>query len=285
MTQVAGVAAMDAAVFTSSDRLRRLEKELRAARRELKRKDKELAAKEEELQALFYTVSHELKTPLISLRGFSSLLQEFHAGSLSQEGRNYLDRIVRNVDQMEQLINSLLVFSRIRVGYEEMEPVDVKELLEESIWELQYLIRETGGRVEAATELPVVYGNRNQLLTVFVNLIGNGLKYARQDVTPLVQVGYAGDEIFHKFWVRDNGVGIPPRGRERLFKMFSRLGNKGGVEGSGLGLAIVKRVVENHGGEVWVRSRRNVGSCFYFTLARRPGRVTRTVTRERGEGK
>ncbi|NOZ57795.1 MAG: HAMP domain-containing histidine kinase [Calditrichaeota bacterium] len=285
MVQVAGVAPMEAATFTGSDPLRRLEKELRAARRELKRKDKELAAKEEELQSLFYTVSHELKTPLISLRGFSSLLQEFHASSLSPEGRNYLDRIVRNVDQMEQLINSLLVFSRIRVGREEMESVDVGELVEESVWELQYLIRETGGRVETVTDLPVVYGNRNQLLTVFVNLIGNGLKYARKDVTPLVEVGYADDEIFHKFWVKDNGVGIPPRGRDRLFKMFSRLGNKRDVEGSGLGLAIVKRIVENHGGEVWVRSRRNVGSCFYFTLARRPRRATRTLARERGEAK
>ncbi|MDZ7374756.1 MAG: HAMP domain-containing histidine kinase [candidate division KSB1 bacterium] len=249
-------------------RLGKLEKEVQRLRRELRLKRRELEAKEEELLSHYYLVSHELKTPLISIRGFANLLQEFHAGDLPEEAQEYLQRMIQNVDQMERLINNLLLISRLRADEQEMELVNIADVVEEAIWEQQYLIQEKRATVTVAPFLPTVYCQRNLLVTVFSNLIGNALKYSRPGVPPEISVGYSPEEIFHKFWVRDNGIGIAPKDRPKLFKMFSRLGNKRGVPGSGLGLAIVKRIVEVHGGEIWVKSRYGRGSCFYFTLAK-----------------
>ena len=266
MSAAAGETTLEGAKLRQ--RLEKLEQEVRKLRRELRAKERQLQAKEEELLTQFYLVSHELKTPLISIRGFASLLQEFHGDSLDDEGREYLQRMIQNVDQIEHLINNLLLISKLKVEDEDLELVDVREVVEEAIWEQQYQIKETGAQLTVAKGLPKAYCHRDLMVTVFSNLIGNALKYSKPNRTPEIEIGYSADELFHKFWVRDNGVGIPPKDRHKLFKMFSRLGNKRGVEGSGLGLAIVKRIVEAHGGEAWVQSRRGVGSCFYFTLAK-----------------
>jgi|YelNatPaOPRAMG01_1025707.scaffolds.fasta_scaffold00089_37 signal transduction histidine kinase len=249
-------------------RLEKLEKEVQRLRRELRAKQRELQAKEEELLTQYYLVSHELKTPLISIRGFASLLQEFHADQLNGEAQEYLQRMIQNVDQMEKLINNLLLISRLRADETDLEPVDMREVVEEAIWEHHFQIREKNATVTVSPVLPTLYCQRNLMITAFSNLIGNALKYSRPTAPPEIQIGYSSEEISHKFWVRDNGIGIAPGDRPRLFRMFSRLGNTRGVSGSGLGLAIVKRIVEAHGGEIWVKSRPGRGSCFYFTIAR-----------------
>lgn len=264
-------------------RIRELEKEVRRLRRQLREKERELRAREEELQSQFYLVSHELKTPLISIRGFANLLQEFHWEALDDEGREYLRRMIENVDQMEKLINNLLLLSRLRVEEEDLEAAPAKELIEEALLEQGYQIRETKATVRIAEDLPSVLCNRNLMVTVFSNLISNALKYSKASMAPQIDIGYDSDEVFHKFWVRDNGVGIAPKDRDRLFQLFSRLGNKRGVTGSGLGLAIVKRIVEAHGGEIWVKSRRGVGSCFYFTLPKHAGTgISNPLAKETG---
>ncbi|MDZ7261710.1 MAG: ATP-binding protein [candidate division KSB1 bacterium] len=237
--------------------------------REVDRLSQKLEAKNQELRQYLYLVSHELKTPIISMRGFSSLLSEYHAGNLGKEGREYLERITKNLDQMERLVDDLLEFSKIEISEEEFEEVNISQLLEEALVELQFLLEKEQIHLIIAQGLPTIYCHRSLMVRVFTNLINNSIKYSKTSQRPEIEIGYCGEEIFHKFFDRDNGVGISPRDRDKLFQMFARLGNKKGVEGTGLGLAIVKRIIEGHGGEIWVDSQKGKGATFFFTLPKR----------------
>ena len=257
-------------VSEQDEEIAALQREVSRLRRALRKKSRELRLKNEELRSYSYTVSHALKTPMISLRGFSSLLAEYHADSMDQEARDFLNRINKNVDQMERLIDDMLELSRIDIVEEEFDEIPIAEVLDEALAEFQFTFKEMDVALTVAAELPRVWCSRNLMIEVFTNLISNAIKYSRPGERPIIEIGYNGEEIFHKFFVKDNGVGIPPRGREKLFQLFHRMGNKKGVDGTGLGLAIVKRIVEGHGGEIWVVSKRGQGSNFFFTLPKNP---------------
>ena len=124
--------------------------------------------------------------------------------------------------------------------------------------------------IEIAENLSPAYGHRGSIQHVFTNLISNALKYRRERVQPKIEIGCLEDEIFLKFYVKDNGIGIPREAQKKIFNMFVRVGHKKRVHGSGLGLYIVRRIIQAHGGEIWVRSRKGVGSTFYFTLPKPP---------------
>lgn len=233
---------------------------------ELIKKDKKLSIKDEEIQKHLYTVSHELKTPLVSMKGFSSLLLAFHKESLDKEVANYLERINRNILQMEQLINDLLEYTKIQITKAEFESIHSSTIIEQALSELQYQLGKNQIQLEIEENLPLVSCQRNQMVRVFTNLISNAIKYSHKDKKPEIKIGYRSDEIFHKFYVKDNGVGIPANQRDKLFQLFNRLGNKKGVSGTGVGLAIVKRIIEGHGGEIWAESHRGKGTTFFFTL-------------------
>jgi len=248
--------------------LRELRRELSRLKHELYLQRQELKAKNQELHRHLQTLSHELKAPLISLRGFLALLQEYHLQGLNGEASEYLNRIHKNIDQMERLVNDVLEVSKIEISEGEYEQVEVGKALDEALAELRFELDKVVPEIRLASSWPTVRCNRHRLIQVFVNLLGNAMKYSQQGRRLVIEVGYLGDELFHKFYVRDNGVGIPLTGRDKLFEMFGRLGNKKGVEGTGLGLAIVKRIIQGHGGEVWVESRPGRGATFYFTLPR-----------------
>lgn len=238
-------------------------------KRKLKTKEALLNEKNAEIQQYLYTVSHELKTPIISMRGYSLLIQDFHFDNMNSEIRAYLDRIANNLDQMEQLVDSLLDYTRIDVNINECEEVEMTELLKEALDELNFLIRQNTYEIKVNQFLPTVFCKRNLMLRVFTNLLSNAIKYSKNSERPKIEIGYIANEIFHKFYVKDDGVGISHNEKDKIFQIFGRLNNKKDAKGSGLGLVITKKIIEKHGGEIWVESARGKGSTFFFTLPRR----------------
>ncbi len=240
-----------------------------ALKRKLKSKELLLDQKNAEIQQYLYTVSHELKTPISSMRGYSILLQDFHLNDMNPEILAYLQKIANNLDQMDQMIDNLLDYTRIEVTQEECEEVDCEELIHDALDELNYLLQQNQYELTIAPNLPTIFCKRSLMVRVFTNLLSNAIKYSKNNELPRIEVGYIPDEIFHKFYVKDNGVGIAPADKEKIFQIFGRLNNKKEAKGNGLGLIISKRIIEKHGGEIWVESVRGKGSTFFFTLPRR----------------
>lgn len=246
-----------------------LVKENFSLKQQLKTRDSQLKEKSEELHRYLYTVAHELKTPIISMRGYAMLLQELHLENLTGEVRNYLDRIVTNLDQMDDLIVNLIDYARIDVNRDECEVVDMTELVHEALEELEFLMRQKQYDMQISPDLPVVFSKRNLMVRVLSNLLNNAMKYSKNTEHPMIEVGYASGEIFHKFYVKDNGIGIAHADQDKIFQIFGRLKNNNHTKGCGLGLVITKKIIEKHGGEIWVESSKGKGSTFFFTLPRR----------------
>jgi len=238
-------------------------------KRKLKTKEVLLHEKNAEIQQYLYTVSHELKTPISSMRGYSLLLQDFHFEDMNPEIMSYLQRISANLDQMDQLIDNLLDYTRIDVDVEECEEVEVIELVKEALEELNFLIQQNHYNISIDSNLPAIFCKRNLMLRVFTNLLNNAIKYSKNNELPEIEIGYIPNEIFDKFYVKDNGVGIAHSDKDKIFQIFGRLNNKKNAKGNGLGLIITKRIIEKHGGEIWVESARGKGSTFFFTVPRK----------------
>lgn len=240
--------------------------DIQQLKHELRKKENLLKEKNLELSSYFFTVSHELKTPLSAASGYISLLEQFYAQQLNGEAAHYLDRISVNLNQMLRLVDDLVEFSKIQINEEQFSRLNIREMLDEALLELQFIINQKKVKIETTNNFPEVFVQKKLLTRVFTNLIGNAIKYARKEIPPEIKIGYIGSEIFHKFYIKDNGIGIKAKDLHRLFQLFTRLVDKKNIEGSGLGLAIAKRIIEGHGGEIWVESRRGKGSTFYFTL-------------------
>ncbi len=237
--------------------------------RRVAERTQQLVEKTEELEAFIYTLSHDLKAPVISLQGLATLLQAELGESLSPNAAFYLERIHANTRQMQRLIAELLELSRIGRTREPLQPVPMRELVEEVLAELHGHIELQRARVRVADTLPTVWGERTRLRQVWMNLISNALRFSRPQAPPEIEIGARQEqEGFITFFVRDNGIGIAPEHREKIFEIFYRVeGKYQSDEGTGVGLAIVKRIVQAHGGRVWVESEGpGKGSTFWFTL-------------------
>jgi signal transduction histidine kinase len=223
----------------------------------------ELKEKNAELDSFAYVVSHDLKAPLVTIHGMSSLVLEDAGAALSADARRCLGRIQANVRQMERLIMDLLAVSRIAREPRAPEPVALDDIVDDVLLALAEPIRQRGVRVARGT-LATITGVPTQIEQVMANLVGNAVKYMGDQPAPTVEVGCQerGDVV--ECWVRDNGVGIDPAYHEKVFEYFHRLKDVD-VEGSGLGLSIVRRIVEGAGGRVWVESTHGHGATFRFT--------------------
>ena len=225
----------------------------------------ELEAKNAELERFTYTVSHDLKSPLITIQGFLGLLEQDAARGDAERMRADLARISNAVEEMQRLLNELLELSRIGRLVNPPEEVGLGELVREALDLVAGRLAERSVEVEIADDLPVVYGDRSRFREVLENLIDNSVKFMGDQPAPRIEIGARRDGEETVLYVRDNGVGIDPRYHERIFGLFEQLDPK--AEGTGVGLAIVKRIVEVHGGCVWVESAGvGQGSTFYFTL-------------------
>jgi len=248
-----------------------LAEDLEAARARAERDRERLARAYEELEEtnlelrrFVYAASHDLKEPVRSISGFCELLKGQHGDLLPDEALDWIDQAVTGSARMDALIDQLLNYSRIDDAAERFGPVDCSEVVDEVVDNLQAAIRGCAATV-SRSPLPTVRGDRAQLIQLFQNLIGNGIKY-RADVRPKIDVSAQRNGSGWVFSVRDNGLGSEPRHHERIFAVFKRLHTHDAFPGSGIGLAICRRVVVRHGGKLWLESEPGAGSTFYFSL-------------------
>ncbi len=219
-----------------------------------------------EMNVYLNVIAHEIRNPLVSVQGYATLLQEKYGRTLPKEGLDYLDRIGSNLKRLDVLLADITRFARITIDEARFTKVPMADIVEAAVETHLFQLHQKKISLQIQSGLPELACDANCMVLVFSNLLGNAIKYSRESRHGLIEVGYLSDEIFHKFYVRDNGVGFRARDRKKVFQIFSRLRDKKDVGGSGLGLSIVKQIVEGHGGEVWVESRKNRGATFFFTL-------------------
>jgi PAS domain S-box-containing protein len=230
----------------------------------------ELRDRNVELERFLYMVSHDLKTPLITIRGYLGLLDKDLAGRMDDKARRDMEVIDGAADRMQRLLREVLELSRVGRVVSPSEMVPLGELAAEALANAAGPIRERGVRVELPSDLPDVYGDRPRLVELLQNLIENAVKYMGGQADPRVDIGVRRDPQGTVCFVRDNGMGVEPRYHERVFRPFEQLDPT--LEGTGLGLALARRIVEIHGGRIWVESEgENRGSTFCFTLPPPPG--------------
>ena len=222
-----------------------------------------LRAKNAELDTFVYTVSHDLKSPLVTIQGMAGLVLDEHGAGLDETGRRYVKRIELNIRHMESLLVDLLALAHIGREARETEDVDLDTLVAGVLAELAGPIRARGVAVTVGT-LPHLAAVRVELEQVMRNLIANAVKYIGDGPAPAIEVGAADRGTVFECWVRDNGIGIDPAYHDKVFDLFHRL-REVDAEGTGIGLAIVKKIVDAAGGRVWVESVRGEGSTFRFT--------------------
>ena len=243
------------------------ELERRVAERtaELEEANRELRRSNQDLQSFAYASSHDLQEPLRTVATYVQVLEKRYGDQLDDQARQYIDFAVQGAKRMHFLIRGLLAYSRVSTQIRPAAPTDAGKVLDEAIDNLGLTIEENGAQV-TADPLPVVRADPVQLLQVFQNLLANALKFRHPDRRPVVHVGVERQDGEWVFLVRDNGIGIEPQYFGRVFDIFQRLSPGGDYEGTGIGLALVKRIVERHGGRVWVDSDFGEGSTFFFSL-------------------
>jgi PAS domain S-box-containing protein len=237
--------------------------EIKKLERELLEKTQRLEESNKKLEEFSHVVSHDLKQPLRTIRAFSQFLAEEYGEALSEQGLSYVQALQRSSLRMEKLIRDLLKLSSIGAVREPMEPLDVGDLLAGVCEDLGALLE--GVELRSPREWPTLSANRTRMAELFANLISNAVKYNDKS-HKLVELGWeerAGEFVF---WVRDNGIGIEERYRDRIFELFERLDPAEDPESTGAGLAICKRIVTEMGGRIWVDSEVGAGSTFHFSV-------------------
>ena len=232
------------------------------------RKKAEQALKEsnEELEAFSYSVSHDLRAPVRAMQGFARVLVEDYGEKLDEAARDYLDRIVTGAGRMDNLIQDLLVYSRL--GHTELSlgPISLKQLLNEITRQISPDLKAKGAVVSVADDLPEVVANKMALGQAVENLITNGLKFVPEGTAPKVRVEAQTIGKLVRLWVIDNGIGIPEEHHARIFRVFERLHTAETFPGTGIGLAIVRKGVERMNGRVGLESSPGQGSRFWIEL-------------------
>ena len=228
----------------------------------------ELTAKNAELESFVYTVSHDLKTPIVTIEGFIGALREDFSDNISEVGDQYLKHMSDAARKMERLISELLNYSRIGRLEGKKTTFPMSRPFNDAIATLHSQIETLAITVTLQADLPEVYGDRKRIEQAVYNLLSNAVKYIGSDnASPCIDIGCMQENNENVFWIGDNGIGIDPKYFEKIFLIFERLpAAKQAAEGTGIGLAIVKRIIEHHGGRIWLTSELGKGTTFYFTL-------------------
>jgi light-regulated signal transduction histidine kinase (bacteriophytochrome) len=224
----------------------------------------ELRRSNTDLEQFAYVASHDLQEPLRMVTGYSQLLAKRYGDRLDQKAKEYIGFAVDGAKRMQGLIEDLLTYSRVGSKGKAFASTDCEAVLGKTLAVLRVGIQECGARV-THDRLPTVMGDEFQLGQLFQNLLGNAIRY-RNSKAPQVHVSCRQETEQWTFAVKDNGIGIDPQYRERIFQIFQRLHTREEYEGSGIGLAICKKIVERHGGKIWVESDLGEGATFYFTI-------------------
>jgi signal transduction histidine kinase len=244
--------------------LSQAEAALRKANEHMTRKAQELARSNAELEQFAYVASHDLQEPLRMVSSYTQLIVRRYGERLDSDGKEFMDFIVDGAARMKQLIEDLLAYSRVGTRGKELKATDCEVVLQKALTNLRATV-EASSALVTHDPLPTIEADATQLVQLFQNLIGNAIKF-RGTNAPCVHVSAKEQDDAWLFGVEDNGIGIDPQYSERIFMVFQRLHNKAEYPGTGIGLAICKKVVDRHGGRIWVESKSDCGSNFYFTL-------------------
>ncbi|HKX39921.1 MAG TPA: ATP-binding protein, partial [Burkholderiaceae bacterium] len=220
-----------------------------------------------ELEQLAYVASHDMQEPLRMVASYLQLVAQRYQGKLDAEADEFIGFAVDGAKRMQALINDLLAYSRVGTKARPFAPTDCAALVDTAIADLRVAIAESGAQVTCGP-LPVVMADAMQLAQLFQNLLGNAIKY-RSSAAPQVRIEAEQTSAGWCFAVHDNGIGIAPEYFDRIFVLFQRLHSRREYSGTGIGLALCKKIVERHGGRIWVESATGSGSVFKFTIPRR----------------
>lgn len=224
----------------------------------------ELERSNADLEQFAYVASHDLQEPLRMVASFTQLLADRYGTQLDDEAREFIGFALEGATRMQALIGGLLSFARVKTRAKELQPMDCQAAFRRTLGSFRVTLQETGAEV-TAEGLPTVVADESQIEQLFQNLIGNALKFRGQE-TPRIRISAQRNGKEWIFAVSDNGIGIDPRYSERIFAIFQRLHSRNEYPGTGIGLAICKKIVERHGGRIWVESEVGHGATFYFTL-------------------
>jgi light-regulated signal transduction histidine kinase (bacteriophytochrome) len=225
----------------------------------------ELQRSNKELEQFAYVASHDLQEPLRMIASYVQLLEQKYKGRLDEKADKYIYFAVDGALRMQNLIEALLAYSRVTTRGVPLGPVDTNQTFTHAVADLSAAIEENRATV-TKDQLPMVRGDEAQLAQLFQNLIGNAIKFRKPDIPPLVHVSAKKHGKEWLFSVRDNGIGVEPKYFDRIFQIFQRLHTHKEYPGTGIGLAICKRIVERHGGRIWLESAPGEGATFFFTL-------------------
>lgn len=245
--------------------LRRQQDERDLANAKLQAVSLALERSNQDLQQFASIAAHDLQAPLRSIMGFLDLLEQRCGGQLDEKGKHYISRVMTAAKNMQTLVADLLSYSRVQTQGKPPAPVESSEAFKAALSALQAAVQESGATI-TCDALPAVMADISQLSRLYQNLIGNAVKYRKQDVPPVVHVSARRTGDAWTFSVKDNGIGMDMQYAERIFLIFQRLHNAEQYSGTGIGLAVCKRIVERHGGSIWVESSLGSGSTFFFTL-------------------
>jgi light-regulated signal transduction histidine kinase (bacteriophytochrome) len=243
---------------------RALEADLVESQEKLRQAVEDLEDSNTELERFAYIISHDLQEPLRNVSNYVQLLKKRYSDELDQDAHEFIEFASGGARRMRQLIQGLLEYSRVSTRGQAREPVDMQEVLQDVRHDLEPRIGETGASVTSG-DMPTVQADPIQMRRLIQNLLGNALKF-RSEEPPRVHVGAARKDGFWKFQVEDNGIGIRRDQQSSIFNIYRRLHREPQYEGTGIGLAVCKKIVERHGGHIWVHSHPGEGSTFFFTV-------------------
>ena len=227
----------------------------------------ELERSNEELQQFAYVSSHDLQEPLRTIASFTQLLERRYKGKFDSDADEFMEYIVEAAKRMQHMILDLLEYSRVSTNADEFKEINTVEALDEALFNLKGII-ENNNAVITHNDLPKVTADKSQLTKVFQNLISNAIKFKKDNEQPKIHISARKDPQKNQyvFSIQDNGIGMDSQYAERIFTLFQRLHTRDEYQGTGIGLSVAKRIVERHGGRIWVESELGKGSTFYFTL-------------------
>jgi light-regulated signal transduction histidine kinase (bacteriophytochrome) len=243
-----------------------LEARVLARTADLKEANANLLYSNQELEQFAYVASHDLQEPLRAVNSYAQLLARKYQGNLDAKADKYLGYIMEGATRMQQLINDLLEFSRVGTRGKELKLNDGEAVISQVLDNLKFAIAQSQA-VVTYDSLPTVMADETQLIQLFQNLISNAIKFRREE-PPHIHISAVQGETEWVFSVCDNGIGMEPEYFDRIFVIFQRLHSRAEYPGTGIGLAVCKKIVERHGGRIWVESTLGVGTTFHFTLVR-----------------
>ncbi len=231
----------------------------------IEQRTRQLVEANKELETFAYSISHDLRAPLRSINGYSEILKKEYKDKLGDEGKRVIDTVIRNSTRMGQLIDDLLEFSRLGRHNLVTAPVNMQTIVEEVVNEISSQAEDRKIEIKI-NSLPPCTADPSMIRQVWINLVGNAVKYSRKKESASIEIGSSTDNGSISYFVKDNGTGFDMKYYHKLFNVFQRLHNLTEFEGTGVGLALVKRIVTRHGGKVWAEGKIDEGATFYFSL-------------------